>query len=264
MKNLFRAFFSIGTLALFLHFERRRPLRPETESKFRRVSRNLAMAGMSALTIQGVETPVVSPLARWVGRKRMGLLKLVALPRWVEVALVLAVMDYTLFLWHIFVHKNRLLWRFHAVHHADLDLDASTALRFHFGEIALSVPYRALQVILLGVDEKAFRMWQRFLACSILFHHSNVRLPIPFERLLSRFLTTPRMHGIHHSQDFNEQWTNWSSGLALWDYIHRTYQFDVPQESLRIGLRGFAEHNKVTLQRIIEMPFSFQSPALPK
>jgi sterol desaturase/sphingolipid hydroxylase (fatty acid hydroxylase superfamily) len=264
MRNFLRAVLSLGALAIFLHIERKRPLRPETESKTRRVARNLAMAGLSALTIQAVETPVASPIACWVGRKQFGLLKVRGLPRWIEVALAVALMDYTLFLWHIFVHKNKLLWRFHAVHHADLDLDASTALRFHFGEIGLSVPYRALQLLALGIDEKSFRVWQKFLAFSILFHHSNVRIPVKLERFLSRLIATPRMHGIHHSQDFTQQLTNWSSGLALWDYLHGTYRFDIPQESISIGLQGVAEPSAVTLPQIIEMPFRPESPPLPQ
>jgi len=264
MKSFLRALLSLGALGAFLHFERKRPLRHETEAKLRRVGRNLAMAGLSALTIQVVETPVVSPLARWIGRKRIGLLKLAVLPPWAEVALATALMDYTLFLWHIFVHKNRILWRFHAVHHADLDLDASTALRFHFGEIALSVPYRVLQLLVLGIDEESFRIWQKFLSISILFHHSNVCLPLKLERFLSRCVATPRMHGIHHSQDFTQQWTNWSSGLALWDYLHRTYRFDVPQAAIKIGLQGAADSAAVTLPRILEMPFRLKSPPLPQ
>jgi sterol desaturase/sphingolipid hydroxylase (fatty acid hydroxylase superfamily) len=264
MKNLFRALFSLGVLAVYFHFERKHPLRKETEPKLRRVTRNLTMAGLSAITIQTLETPIVSPLTRWVGDKRVGLLKLRALPRWLEVALAVVLMDYTLFLWHIFVHKNWLLWRFHAVHHADLDLDASTALRFHFGEMALSVPYRALQLVLLGIDEESFQLWQKFLALSILFHHSNVRLPFTLERFLSRLVATPRMHGIHHSQDFTQQWTNWSSGLSLWDYLHGTYRFNVPQSSITIGLPGVPEPADVTLPRIVEMPFVPDSAPLPQ
>ena len=98
MKNLFRALLSLGGLAAYFHLERKRPLRKETEPKLRRIARNITMAGLSALTIQAVETPVVSPLAHWVGRERVGLLKLRALPRWLEVAFAVGLMDYTLFL----------------------------------------------------------------------------------------------------------------------------------------------------------------------
>src|SRR5258708_32843376 len=97
-------------------------------------------------------------------------------------------MDYTIYFWHILTHRIRFLWRFHAVHHVDLDVDASTALRFHFGELAVSVPYRAAQVVLIGVDAEALSYWQTFLSLSIFFHHSNVRLPHKTGLALSWFL----------------------------------------------------------------------------
>jgi sterol desaturase/sphingolipid hydroxylase (fatty acid hydroxylase superfamily) len=90
----------------------------------------------------------------------------------------------------------------------DLDLDASTALRFHTGELVLSIPYRALQIVVLGVDPAGYLLWQVLLFASILFHHSNLRLPAGLERRLVRVIVTPRMHGIHHSDWENETNSN--------------------------------------------------------
>ncbi len=113
------------------------------------------------------ETPVILPLLKRVERKQWGLGPRTHLPRFaLRVAGVLW-MDYTLYLWHILTHRVPWLWRFHAVHHVDLDMDASTALRFHFGEMIASIPYRTMQVVLFGVDEPAFRAWQTFLLASI-------------------------------------------------------------------------------------------------
>ncbi len=201
MKNFFRVALSLGALAGLFLLERKRPLRHERESKLRRNGRNLAVASLGALTAQLVEAPVVRPLARLVERRRFGLLKQLNLPRPLEIIAAVLLMDYTMYVWHILTHRVPFLWRFHAVHHVDLDLDASTALRFHFGELAVSVPYRAAQIVLLGIDAEALSYWQMFLSLSILFHHSNVRLPRDFESKLSWFLVTPRMHGIHHSND---------------------------------------------------------------
>src|SRR5919197_148395 len=94
----------------------------------------------------GAAGPVVEPLAGAVARRRGGLLQRRRLPLWLEVPLAVALMDYTLYLWHVLTHKVPFLWRFHQVHHVDLDLDASTALRFHFAELAISVPWRAGQI----------------------------------------------------------------------------------------------------------------------
>jgi sterol desaturase/sphingolipid hydroxylase (fatty acid hydroxylase superfamily) len=150
LKGFLRAALSLGFLGALLFLERKKPLRKTRESKLRRDGRNLAMAGLSALTIQAVETPVIRPLAKTVGEKGWGLLKLFRLPRPLETLAAIVLMDYTLYWWHVLTHRVALLWRFHAVHHVDLDMDASTAIRFHFGETAISVPYRAAQVLILG------------------------------------------------------------------------------------------------------------------
>jgi len=255
MKNFFRVAMSLGMLAVLVLLERKRPLRRERESKLRRNGRNLAVATLGALTVHLLEAPAVKPLARLVERRKLGLLKRLDLPRPLEIIAAVVLMDYTLYLWHVLTHRVPFLWRFHAVHHVDLDLDASTALRFHFGELAVSAPYRAAQVLLIGVDAEALSYWQTFLSLSILFHHSNVRLPHEIESALSWFLVTPRMHGIHHSNEPAEANTNWSSGLACWDRIHRTFRLDIPQEQIRIGVKGIDTEDRVRLPEILIQPF---------
>jgi sterol desaturase/sphingolipid hydroxylase (fatty acid hydroxylase superfamily) len=255
MKNFFRVALSLGVLAGLVLLERKHPLRRERESKLRRNSRNLAVAALGALTVQLLEVPAVRPLARSVEQRKLGLLKQLRLPRTLEIVAAAVLMDYTLYLWHILTHRIPFLWRFHAVHHVDLDLDASTALRFHFGELAVSVPYRAAQVVLLGVDAEALSYWQMFLSLSILFHHSNVRLPHEVESALSWLLVTPRMHGIHHSNEPAEANTNWSSGLACWDRIHRTFRLDIPQQEIHIGVKGIDAEERVRLPEVLTQPF---------
>jgi len=255
MKNFFRMALSLGVLAGLALLERKRPMRHERESKLRRNGRNLAVASLGALTVQMLEAPLVRPLSRLVEKRRIGLLKRLGLPRPLEILAAVVLMDYSLYLWHILTHRVPFLWRFHAVHHVDLDLDASTALRFHFGELAVSVPYRAAQVALIGVDPEALTWWQTFLTLSIFFHHSNLRLSRDFESLLSWVLVTPRMHGIHHSNEPAEANYNWSSGLAMWDRIHRTFRLDVPQQEIRIGVKGIDSEERVRLPQILTQPF---------
>src|SRR3954463_5472354 len=152
-------------------------------------------------------------------------------------------------------HRVPALWRFHQVHHCDLDMDASTALRFHFAEMAISVPYRAAQVALIGVAPRPLSIWQTFLFVSILFHHSNLRLPLWLERRLAPLIVTPRMHGIHHSIIEEETNSNWSSGLTLWDRLHGTLRLDVPQSEIEIGVAAYRDPEQVTVPRLVEMPF---------
>lgn len=147
--------FILGALGAILWWESRRPLRRPVESKPRRISRNLAIAAVSVAALQVAGRPVVGPLTALVERRQWGLLKWVSLPRRVEVPLALVLLDYTLYIWHVLMHRVPWLWRFHVVHHVDLDLDTSTALRFHFGELTASVVWQVGQVVLLGVSPLA-------------------------------------------------------------------------------------------------------------
>jgi len=241
-------------------WEMARPLRREVEGKGRRLPRNLAVAGVGALAVHLVEAPVVEPLAFGVHRRRVGLLPRLRLPPWLETCAAVLLLDYTMYLWHVLTHRVAALWRFHVVHHADLDLDASTAVRFHFGELAISVPWRAAQIAAIGVSPRALSIWQTGLLVAILFHHSNIRLPLHVERWLSRVLVTPRMHGIHHSIVPDETDSNWSSGLAVWDWLHGTVRLNVPQDAIEIGVAAYRTPDDVRLPAILAMPFVEQPP----
>ena len=150
----------VATAALALVWaERRRALRERVEPQVSHTGRNLAIAACGALALQLAERPVVSRVAALVVRRRWGLLQHLRLPRWLEVPAAMLLMDYTLYLWHVLCHRAPVLWRAHAVHHIDRDLDASTALRFHFLELTASVPWRAGQVALIGVSPFALSAW---------------------------------------------------------------------------------------------------------
>ena len=248
----------VGAFGLLWLAERRRPLRRAVEPKGTHEARNLAVAVTAAAALQLVERPVVQTLTRLAERRGWGLVKLARLPRWMETALAVVLLDYTLYLWHVLTHRVPFLWRFHVAHHVDLDLDASTALRFHFGEIALSTVWRAAQVALIGVSPLSLTVWQTFLLLSVLFHHSNVRLPVEVERKLNLLVVTPRMHGIHHSIVREETDSNWSSGLTVWDRLHGTLRLNVPQDEITIGVPAYRRAEEVGLAEVLKMPFAPQ------
>jgi sterol desaturase/sphingolipid hydroxylase (fatty acid hydroxylase superfamily) len=205
-----------------------------------------------------IQAPLLQPVAAWIVRERIGILQLVRWPRWLEILVAVVLLDYTLWWWHWASHRVAFFWRFHLVHHIDRDLDASTALRFHFGELALSIPVRAAQMIVIGVDPQMLWLWQTILFASILFHHSNVRLPLRIEKLLVRLIVTPRMHGIHHSDRLDETNTNWSSLISWWDYLHGTILLDVPQAEITIGVPAYSETYDVTIGKMMLLPFRSQ------
>lgn len=252
-----------SALTVLVGLEAAYPLRPPSLSKVRRTARNLAIAFLGGLTVQLVERPLTDPLARRTQRRRTGLVPKLRLPSAVGDALSVALLDLTLYVWHVLTHRVPLLWRFHSIHHADPDLDASTALRFHFGELALSVPWRMAQVALIGASPRALAIWRQALLASILFHHSNARLPIRMERLLSWLVMTPRLHGIHHSVKPGERDRNWSSGLAVWDRLFGTLKDDVPQAALTIGVQPLSKPELQRASTMLLLPFRLRRRQLP-
>ena len=149
-----------GTILLLSWLECRRPLRRSVEPKLRREVRNLSVAGVSAIAVVMAERPLVMPLAVWVEKQNWGLVRFLGLPQWLEMTAALLLMDYAFYVWHVLMHRVPILWRMHLVHHVDLDLDASTALRFHFTEMLASIPWRAGQVVLIGLTPFSFSVWQ--------------------------------------------------------------------------------------------------------
>lgn len=247
-----------GAFTVLFLFEKRKPLRPSVESRSVNTARNLAIAAAAGLAVNYLEKPVTDKVTGFVEANRFGILKFFRLPKTIETVLAVLLLDYTLYIWHFLTHKLPFLWRFHQVHHADLDLTASTAIRFHFGEISISVLFRAGQILLIGVSPEALRIWQNLLLISIFFHHSNINLPKNLEEKLQMILITPRLHGIHHSEMRSQMDSNWSSGLIFWDKLHNTFRNEPAQNEFRIGVEDFDSPEEVSLLKMLVEPFISQ------
>ncbi|HXI11137.1 MAG TPA: sterol desaturase family protein [Thermoanaerobaculia bacterium] len=243
-----------SVFGLMLLGETLRPLRARVESKLRHTIRNLSTGGISLAILTLLQAPLLVPVAKWADEHDFGIVRWLHLPGPWSILVAIILLDYTLWWWHWASHVVPLLWRFHLVHHVDLDLDSSTALRFHFGELTLSVFYRALQIAVIGASPFSVWLWQTILFASILFHHGNLRLPQRFERMMVRLFVTPRMHGIHHSDRREETNSNWSSLLSVWDVLHGTMRLDVPDETIRIGVPAYREPADVAFTRIQRLP----------
>jgi sterol desaturase/sphingolipid hydroxylase (fatty acid hydroxylase superfamily) len=253
--NVVLAALVAGWLAGLLWWEHNRSLRRVVDSKLKRDVRNLAIAGLAAAAVQLVEVPVAVAIATRAQRHGSGLLQMVPAPEWCRTVAAILLLDYTLYIWHRLTHRIPLLWRFHQVHHVDREMDASTALRFHFGEIIVSVAFRATQVWVIGPTPVTYAVWQTFLFLCILFHHANIRLPLTWERRVARILVTPRLHGIHHSIVPEEVNSNWSSGLTIWDWLHGTLRTSVAQDSIVIGVAGLRNDRDQELRTALSLPF---------
>ena len=250
----------IGGVAALLWLERKRPLRMAVEPGLRRVARNVAVGVLTAATVSAIERPIVTRVAAIAGRRGWGIVPRLGASTGVATAAGVVLMDYTLYWWHVLLHRVPALWRMHEPHHIDRDLDTSTALRFHFAEFLASIPWRCAQVIVIGAGPRVLALWQKLTLAEVLFHHSNVRLPRAIERLASLLVVTPRLHGLHHSVDRRERDSNYSSGLTLWDRLHGTAHLDLQRDDVEIGLPGFERMQDVTLERTLALPFEHRLP----
>src|SRR5216683_1538778 len=234
------------------------PLRRQQFRTLHRLIRNFLLSVPGFAVVRLAMLPVPLAAAMWAQDRHIGLLNWLALPRWVAIVATFPLMDYAYWWWHWANHMLPLFWRFHNVHHTDLDLDVSTAARFHFGEMLFSVGFLSLAVILFGIAPIMLIIFFITFETATLFHHSNWRLPIGLERVLNLIIVTPRMHGIHHSIVQRETNSNWGTIFCWWDKLHRTLRRDVPQDAVTIGVAAYRDENELTLGRLFVLPFRKQ------
>src|SRR6184192_1317750 len=247
-----------GIFVILFWLQSRFPLRRQHFSVFRRLLRNWILSIPGFLVVRFAMLPIPVAVAIWAQNRHVGLLNWLALPTWARAIVTFLLMDYAYWWWHWANHMIPLFWRFHNVHHTDLDLDVSTAARFHFGEMIFSIGFLSLAVILFGIGPIMLVVFFITFEAATLFHHSNWRLPIKLERILNLILVTPRMHGIHHSIVQRETNSNWGTIFCWWDKFHRTLRRDVPQNAVIIGVAAYREENELTLWKLLALPFRRQ------
>jgi len=243
--------------ALFV-LERFSPLRRSTRSLIARLAVNLAIAILMFVTAVALVQPAAKWALHWSADKPFGLVHVIRFPVWLSFVLSFLLMDLGFYYWHVANHRLPILWRFHNVHHIDPDLDVTTAFRFHFGEIALSSGFSLVAVSLIGISGWAFAAYQIVFQAEVLFHHSNLRLPIRFERLLSKIIVTPRMHGIHHSQVQRENNSNFGTVFTWWDRLHRTLGLNISQSEIVMGVPAYSREEDNRVASSLLMPFRKQ------
>lgn len=254
----------VTALIFLLALETWRPLRRRLQSRLKRLMTNAAIGATAMVTVRLALIPVVVLAAKWSHDHQFGLVYLLPLPSPARAVIAFLLLDYSMYAWHWLNHQVPLLWRFHNVHHTDLDLDVTTAARFHFGEMLLSVLVRSLQIVLIGAGPVLALVYEIALEASTQFHHSNWRLPYRLERLLSMLVVTPRMHGIHHSIVRRETNSNFSNMLVVWDRLHATLRLNVRQDEITIGVPSYRDAGELTFAKLLAMPFRGQRTPWPE
>lgn len=247
-----------GLAVLFFVMETFFVLRVRKQPRIKRLKTNVGVALFAVIGLRLLLLPLMVAAAVWAGSQSFGLIHWIALPSMAGYIISFLLLDYSNYLWHILNHYIPFLWRFHNVHHIDLDLDITTAWRFHLGEIIASVLFRGGAIILIGVPPILVIIYEIVFEAATAFHHSNWRLPFRLERILSWLIVTPRMHGIHHSIVQRETNSNFSTIFSFWDRIHRTIRLNIAQDTIIIGVPSYMDPKEQSVINLLTLPFKRQ------
>jgi sterol desaturase/sphingolipid hydroxylase (fatty acid hydroxylase superfamily) len=231
----------LGLFAALAAAESLVPRRPRRQPRTRRWATNWGIVLLDTLTLRlmAVALPLLAVGAALdAGAKGWGLFNRLDWPPALEIALAVVILDLAIWAQHLVTHKVPLLWRLHRVHHADVDIDVTTAIRFHPVEIALSMLWKIGLVYLLGIAAVAVVIFEVMLNGMAMFNHANLKLPPRVDAVLRLFIVTPDMHRVHHSVDRDEHDTNYGFSLSVWDRLFGTYRAEPRggQEGMTTGL----------------------------
>lgn len=237
----------LGVLIAMAVWELFAPRRVLKVGKTGRWLSNLALVVINTIAAR-IALPITAvAAAMFVESRQWGLLHLVDWPMWVEVVLAVLVFDLAIYLQHVMFHAVPLLWRLHKVHHADMDIDVTTGLRFHTLEILLSAFIKLAVVAVLGPPAMAVVLFEVLLNATSMFNHSNISLPIWIDRIVRCVVVTPDMHRVHHSVIRRETNSNFGFNLPWWDFLLGTYlaQPSKGHDQMDIGLSEYRDQSQV-------------------
>ena len=256
-ETLIRLGAFLGIFVLLATAEVFVPRRKLTTTKSRRWLANLTIVALNPLAVALIFPVFPMGVALLAIKQGWGLLNQVNLPYWIEVIIAVVVMDLVVYAQHVMHHAIPLLWRLHMVHHADLDIDITTGLRFHPIEIVVSMAIKLAAVAALGASPMAVLLFEVALNATSMFNHSNIRIPENIDRALRLLIVTPDMHRVHHSVIIRETNSNYGFNLPWWDRLLGTYkdQPDKGHTDMVIGLSQFREPQKLSLPRLLILPF---------
>jgi sterol desaturase/sphingolipid hydroxylase (fatty acid hydroxylase superfamily) len=247
----------LGVLVLMLVLESLIPRHPTVDSKPRRLAINFSLTGFNVFLIRLLPGGAAVGLADFAAERGWGLLNYLNWPAAVEMAVAVIFLDLMIYIQHVVLHMIPLFWRFHKVHHCDLDLDVSSGFRFHPLEILGSMIYKLGLVMALGPSVLSVVVFEAILNGMAQFNHSNIKLPLGLDRVLRWLLVTPDMHRIHHSVEVNETNSNYGFNMSVWDRLLGTYIHDgkKPQPEIVIGIPEFRAPDQVSLLKLMIIPF---------
>ena len=227
--------------------------------RLRHAFRNLTLGAFNALVTALLTAVLLVIVANWVEASQVGLLHILNLPPLVATLLAILLLDGWMYGWHRANHLLPFLWRFHRVHHSDIEMDVTSAVRFHAGEIMISGLLRAALIPVLGLSIQQVLLYDALLLPVIFFHHSNVNLPESIDRILRVVLATPALHRVHHSRLMSEANNNYGSIFSCWDRLAKSFRLRMDGTRVEFGVNGLDDHQ--SLPGLLQTPFIDASSA---
>ncbi|MDO9106054.1 MAG: sterol desaturase family protein [Methylovulum sp.] len=257
MENLIRLTAALGIFSLMIAWEYLSPRRLMPVRRKQRWPVNLGLAATNMLILRISVGGLAGLSAVTAAEHGYGLLNLLAVPGWLAIIITLLGLDIAIYGQHIAAHKWPVLWRLHQIHHTDMAIDATTAIRFHPLEILLSLAYKVLCIALIGAHPLAVMIFEIMLNGAATFNHSNIQLSPALDNKLRRLIVTPDMHRIHHSTLPSETDSNYGFSLSCWDRLFRTYKAEpsLPQTIMPIGLPTFRNPSELGFWSLLVLPF---------
>lgn len=255
-----------GVLLLMALWELLSPRRPQRYGRRQRWPHNLMLVALDTFAVRLLIPLVAVGAALAAAERGWGLLNLIALPPWLAIVLAVLALDLVIYFQHRLFHAVPWFWRLHRMHHADLEFDVTTGLRFHPFEIMLSMVIKLAAVVTFGAPALAVLIFEVVLNAMSMFNHGNVRMPEWLDRRLRLFVVTPDMHRVHHSVVRRETDSNFGFNVSWWDRLFGTYRSQPAAGHLgmTIGLEQFREARELRLDRLLLQPFRSASLKHPR
>lgn len=257
METQIRLAAALGIFTLMICWEYFSPRRKQNTPRLKRWPVNIGLAVFNMLLMRFTVGSIAYLSAVNAMNESWGILNQFSVPTWLSIIVTLLFLDFAIYCQHIISHKWKLLWRLHQIHHTDIEIDATTAVRFHPLEIIISMGYKMIFIYIIGADPLSVIAFEIILNASATFNHSNISLALNIDKALRWVLITPDLHRIHHSTVRSETDSNYGFSISLWDRLFKTYtaEPEKTQTTLDIGLPEYRDLQELSFIKLLLLPF---------
>ena len=255
----------VAVLLAMAAWETLAPRRKRTVRRAARWPSNIGVVIVNTALLRLIFPAGVVGFAFFCSARGSGVFNAMHVPAWLTILPSIVILDFVIYLQHVMFHAVPILWRVHRMHHADLDFDVTTGIRFHPVEIVISMGIKLAAVALFGTPAAGVLAFEVLLNATSMFNHSNIDIPTGRDAILRMFVVTPDMHRVHHSIVVGETNSNFGFNLPWWDRLLGTYraQPETGHDAMTIGIEQFREAGELRLDRMLTQPWRGGTGAYP-